>query len=290
MAAGGTGFEPMNTNTEIAPWLVLDIETREGRPEDVESWILQHWWPQEKTDKDSGKKVLGLKPITTLKKLEELIEEKYKKLGLMDAAPLGTVQLHTPTATLLLHTFYHEEPRWLETEKGAAIVMGFGAAKPAGAVDYSPEEMARQVENERLLMVFLCDWLERYTDDKTTIVGWNVKGFDLPRLRLMCLRARPRIVLPKVFQVRADVYDLMKEYCRHFSVDRVEFMKLVVALEQVGIATNKEVMNGAMVGPMIRAGRYEEVLVYGLGDVVEETELFLMMSPGAARYVVGKAG
>jgi hypothetical protein len=229
----------------VAPWLCLDIETKEGRPEDVIAWLRHHWWPQE-----------NLKPDTNLRKLEALTEDKKTKLALLDSAPLATVQLRTPESTLILHAFYAEEPRLLRN----AAVMGF----------------ASEVE----LLIFLRDWLRRNCDEKTTIAGWNIKGFDLPRLRLMFLRAG--LQLPDQLKVRADVYDMMKEYCRNFSVDRVEFMKLVVALEQMGIPTRKAEVNGSMVGAMIKEKRFEDVLEYGLDDINEETELFLRMTGQSA--------
>lgn len=225
----------------VAPWLCLDIETDQGRPEDVIAWLRHHWWPQE-----------NLKPDTNLRKLEALIVDKKEKLALLDSAPLATVQLRTPTTTLLLHRFYAEEPRLM----GEAAVMGFGT--------------------ESELLVFLRDWLRSNCDEKTTLVGWNIKGFDLPRLRMMFLRAG--LQLPPQLRVSADVYDMMREYCRNFSVDRVEFMKLVVALEQMGIPTRKAEVNGSMVGAMIAEKRFEDVLKYGLDDINEETELFLRMS------------
>jgi hypothetical protein len=225
--------------------LCLDIETKEGRPEDVIAWLRHHWWPQE-----------NLKPDTNLRKLEALIEDKKTKLALLDSAPLATVQLRTPENTLILHAFNAEEPRLLRN----AAVMGF----------------ASEVE----LLIFLRDWLRSNCDEKTTIAGWNIKGFDLPRLRLMFLRAG--LQLPEQLKVRADVYDMMKEYCRNFSVDRVEFMKLAVALEQMGIPTRKAEVNGSMVGAMIAEKRFEDVLEYGLDDINEETELFLRMSGQSA--------
>jgi hypothetical protein len=248
-----------------APWVCLDIETREGRPEDVIDWLRRHWWPQE-----------NLKTDTNLRKLDALIVDKNEKLALLDAAALATVQLGTPEKTLLLHTFFAESPRILRN----AAVIGFGEATPEGADIASQAEKAREMANEKLLLIFLRDWLDRNCDEKTTIVGWNVKGFDLPRLRLMYLRHGLR--LPNALQVRADVYDMMKEFCRHFSVDRVEFMKLAVALEQTGIASRKSEINGAMVGPMIRARNYAGVLDYALDDINEESELFLRMTGRSA--------
>ena len=248
-----------------APWVCLDIETREGRPEDVIDWLRRHWWPQE-----------NLKPETNLKKLDALIVDKNEKLALLDAAPLATVQLRTPDKTLLLHTFFGESPRILRN----AAVIGFGEATPEEEAKQqlrpTGEGKARELANEKLLLIFLRDWLERNCDEKTTVVGWNVKGFDLPRLRLMYLRHG--LKLPNALQVRADVYDMMKEYCRHFSVDRVEFLKLAVALEQAGIASRKSEINGSMVGGMIRARDYAGVLNYALDDINEEAELFLRMT------------
>lgn len=166
---------------------------------------------------------------------------------------------------------------------GGVPVIGFGEATPEGADIYSREEIERQWRNEKLLLVTLRDWLEAKCDENTTLAGWNLKGFDLPRLRMMYLRHKLR--LPVQLRARADVYDMMKEYCKNFSVDRAEFMKLAVALEQVGIASRKAEINGSMVGQWIRERKYEEVLNYALSDINEETELFLRMTGKSEQLV-----
>lgn len=241
-------FTPVEPQVESGParWLVLDTETQEGRPEAVYHWLRAHWWPQE-----------NLKPDTNLRKLEELITKKNDQLALLDAADPALVQLRTPSATLLLHALYAEPAR----EFQGVPLLGFATV---------PE-----------MLVVLRDWLDEQCDEGTTLVGWNIEGFDLRRLRMWFLRSR--LNLPKVLNVRQPVYDMMKEYCRRFSVDRVEFLKLAVALEQIGIPSRKAEVNGSMVGGMIREKRFEDLFAYGLSDVNEETELWLTMTGKSAR-------
>jgi hypothetical protein len=229
------------TIPEPVRWVCLDIETQEGSPDNALAWVRHHWWPQE-----------NLKPETSAKKLEQLLIDKVEKLALLDAAPLATVQLGTQRETLLLHVFGMEK----SGELRGAQVTGF--------------------TTEGDLLKHLRTWLEARCAEDTTIVGWNIRGFDLPRLRMMYLRNGLRI--PAVLDVRADVYDMMKEYCRNFSVDRVEFLKLAVALEALNIPSRKTEVNGSHVGAMVKERRIGDLLDYALSDICEERELFLRMS------------
>lgn len=230
--------QPFNS---VAPWVCLDIETRGGRPEDAPKWVRENWWPNE-----------NLLPATIGQRFKTAIDETEKKMGLLDTAGIATVQLKTPTTALVLHNLTEHEPRGVE--KGLQI--GFA-------------------DEARTLLV-LREWLDTYTDAATTLVGWNIKGFDLRRLRFAYLRAGLNV--PKALRVTAPVYDMMKEFAEHFSVDRNPFVKLEVALEAFGMRNHKKDFEGSMVDTFIRAGKFDEVLKYAWEDIEQEAELFLRMT------------
>ena len=107
------------------------------------------------------------------------------------------------------------------------------------------------------------------------MVGWNIKGFDLPRLRLRTVRNG--VHLPRVLTGLCGVMDLMKEYARNWSVERTEFIALSDALDALGLENHKKDTDGSMVGALIAAKDYKRLLEYGAQDVAKEAEVFQLM-------------
>lgn len=232
-------------NSTKAKWLCLDIETRGGRPEDAAQWVRDNWWPTETWT-----------PETIGKRFKDAIEDTKKKLGLLDSAGIATVQLKTPERAMVIHCLTPQAP--LMTANGVQV--GF--------------------ESELMMLLYLRTFLDTETEDATTLVGWNINGFDLRRLRFAYLRAGMNV--PRALRVSAEVYDMMDKYARYFSVDRNPFVKLEVALEAFGMRNHKKDMDGSQVDTMIAAGRFDEVLKYAWEDVMQEAELFLRMTGQSA--------
>lgn len=227
-------------------WLVLDIETRGGRPEDAPRWLRENWWPN-----------MNWTPETIGKAFKKAHEETENRMGLLDTAGIATIQVATETMSAVLHCLRPENLRIAE----GSFQMGFAT--------------------EAELLQFFRDVLNGNCDDGTTLVGWNIKGFDLRRLRFAYLRAGLNI--PRALRVSADVYDMMEEYARHFSVDRCPFVKLEVALEAFGLENHKREFDGSQVDQALRAGEFDRVLKYAWGDLEKERELFEVMTGRSAR-------
>ncbi len=243
----------MNT-TEIkaAPWLVLDIETYHGNPEETPKWMRDNWWPD-----------VRLTPENIGKRFKEKDAETREKMALLDSAEIATIQLRTPDGSVLLHKLFAEPARWFEPRPGlGAWVFGF----------------ATEAE---LLMAFRL-FAEQRTDDGTDVVGWNIEGFDLRKLRGRCLHRNNMVNPPRLLRSAQPVCDMMERYARDWSVDRVPFVKLEVALEAFGIPNHKASVDGSMVGTLINAKRYDELLTYALQDVEAEAELYLRMTGRSA--------
>jgi len=235
-----------NAEWKCAPWLALDIETRGGNPECAAEHVRKEWWPTE-----------SWTPETIGKRFKVAIEETAQKMGLLDTAGIATVQLKTPTMALVLHCLTLHELVQLP----AGYQVGFNT--------------------EKELLIYLRIWLESQADDATVLTGWNIKGFDLRRMRFAYLRAGLNI--PRALRVSAPTYDMMEEYAKHFSVNRNPFVKLEVALEAFGMRNHKTEMDGSQVDKMIAAGEFDKVLKYAWDDIEQEAELFLIMTGQSGR-------
>lgn len=240
----------MTTNqptTGLAQWLCLDIETYHGNPEEAAKHVRQTWWPDEGWTRD-----------TIGKRFMEKIEDTRQKMALIDAAEIATIQLRSPVETVLLHKFFAEER---QIDQGAA-----------GALPYR----VYGFNTERELLLAFRTFAEQRTDDATLLVGWNIEGFDLRKLRHRMIKNRLNVA--RLLRTRQPVFDMMDHYVSDWSVDRRTFVKLLVALELFGIPTHKAEMDGSMVGQLIEAKRYGDVIAYGLNDLNDETELYLRMT------------
>lgn len=219
-------------------WVVLDIETQGGDPAQVWDWVRRNWWPAEEW-----------KPETMGKRLVEAVEKKKEKLALLDSASIATVQLKTAAGHLVFHAF--------------------GNAVPARA------DLVACADEAQLLRA-VAAWLNTHCGEGTTLVGWNINGFDLPRLRLRMVQAG--VPLPPALMGMCGVLDLMKRFAYEFSVERSEFVALGTALEALGMVNHKKDMNGAMVGEFLARGEFLKVIDYGIVDVNQEAEVFLKMT------------
>lgn len=239
-----------------ADYLILDIETRGGRPEDALKHHRENWWPDERWT-----------PETIGKRFREAIEEGKTRLGLLDSAGIACVQLGGgEKGGVVAHSLYPHEGR-VPTEDDVVRLASPRAQSPMWQIGFGGE-----VE----LLLWLRAFLDAETGDETTLVGWNIKGFDLRRLRFAYLRAGLNV--PRALRLSADVCDLMEQWSKHWSVSREPFVKLEVALEAFGLPNHKREFDGSKIDGAIAAGKYEQVLSYAWKDLAQETELFLRMT------------
>lgn len=250
MGTSMPAMQPITTTLAPAPgmmpmpmlcleWVVLDIETQGGDPNQVWEWVRRNWWPNE-----------DHKPETMAKKLVEAVEKKKEKLALLDSAQVVMVQLKTSAGQVVV---FH----------------AFGAEAPVGSGIVAHD-------NEASLLRSVAQWMELNCGEGTTIVGWNIKGFDLPRLRLRMVKCGVRV--PRVLTGMCGVLDLMREYARNWSVERTEFIALGDALEAFGLENHKKDTDGSMVGELIERQEFGRLIDYGIKDVTEEAGVFLRMT------------
>jgi predicted PolB exonuclease-like 3'-5' exonuclease len=123
----------------------------------------------------------------------------------------------------------------------------------------------------------LIDFAKFIEDRRPTIVTWNGRGFDMPVIASRCLRHG--ITLRHYYSSRDVRYrfspeghlDLM-DYIADFGAAKPAKLDIVAKLigmpGKVGVA-------GKDVGPMVHAGKVQEVRNYCLCDVVQTAAIFL---------------
>jgi hypothetical protein len=232
----------------IYKYLVLDIETRDGSPDEVERWMRSCWKP-----------AANWKPETIGARYQEMYAKKLERLALMDNAPIIAIGLKSDTETRCLHSLIQHAPRQL----GAALIEGFA--------------------DERQSLLALRSLLDAVTDANTILVGHNIKHFDLCRLRMNYARMglRPPLCLLNAEQ---PVFDLMKEFCNRYSVNTEIMISMGDVLEALGMDNHKEIVSGADIGELIKQGKFDTVINYNLLDILAEEDVYLRMTGQAPDY------
>lgn len=228
-------------------FVALDIETTNGNPSGAEHWMRTRWLPGSNLTK----------PETIGRHFQELLEKKREKLALLDTAPVVVVTLQTDVEPLprCLHCLQVEPPH----EAHGGFVEGF--------------------EDSRSMLIALRNLLDSRCLGDTLLVGHNIKGFDLRKLRWQYVRHGLR--MPSAFRGREQpVFDTMTEYSGLFSVgaDNKLFVSLDDLLGEFGIPSHKGEIDGSMVPQLVAEGRFDELIRYALLDVRAEAELFLRMT------------
>lgn len=225
-------------------FLALDIETTDGSPEEAERWMRLHWLPGSNLTK----------PETIGRHFQERLEEKRTKLALLDTAPIVCVSMKSESELRCLHSLGAEPPR----EEAGGLVEGFA----------TPREM----------LIALRNLLDARCSEDTVLVGHNILGFDLRKLRRAYVYWHVR--MPFVLQgTDQPVFDTMTKYGSLFSVgDSKLFVSLDDLLQEFRIESHKGDVDGSMVPAMVQEGRVVELVRYALLDVLAESELFLRMT------------
>lgn len=140
--------------------------------------------------------------------------------------------------------------------------------------------------DERGLLLALRAWLDSNTGPETTIVGHNIRAFDLPKLRGAYVRNSlklPAILKPRLKdEERAEVVDtatLFKAFSMEHRDDFCPALDTVAA--SFGIPRPKQHMTGADCPRLFREGQIQTVLTYCCVDVATTARAFQLMT-GAA--------
>ena len=231
-------------------YLVLDLETSDGRADEAERELLSSWRPNPK-----------LTPQTIGAKYLEALEKKKERLALINDAPIVAVSLRSESELRCMHCLGAAAPRAIEVEIG------------------SPAAMVEAFATSREMLLALRSLLDLLVAEDTLLVGHNILGFDLRKLRWAYLRERLR--LPQALAWRDQpVFDLMREYSSRLALrsDETFMVSLSTVLDGFGLPNHKSEMDGAQVPRLVSEGKVDELVAYALRDVLAETSLFLRMA------------
>lgn len=233
-----------------AEYIVLDIETIAGRPEDAEAQFRAEWRP-----------AATWKAETVAKRYEEARIRYEERGGLIDTSPIACAAMliatpGMPPQRICYHAMAQHEPR---TAGGtSAVIVGF--------------------PSQHEFLAATAAALDRLAGPDTVLAGHHVLGFDLPRLRLALVRERislPTCLVPG----EQPVYDTMRRYWSGFATRGDSLMiSLVELADRLGVQSCKDLADGSDVQGMYERGEWETICTYCLLDVETEAECFRRMT------------
>ena len=230
-----------------ASYLVMDIETGEA-PETAILAALASWKAPSNM-RDQAK--IEDRKLEAMEKIRE-------RSALLDAAPIVCVGIQTQHGAVVFNAMDSKE----YAISGVRCV-------PCG--------------NEKNMLTDLRRWLEIHTNESTILAGQNIKNFDLPKLRSAFVRHHlklPTILAPRLGNEQTQSVVDTAYLFKAFSVEhRDDFCpSLDSVCNGLGIPKPKSVISGADVPMLVKARRYEEVLVYNAIDIAATARAYLLMS------------
>lgn len=235
---------PIQAAAQPFAWLCFDVETAAGRPESIEREFRISWAPDKRWEDE-----------TVGRRWREAFAKKTEKSALLDVAPIVVIGMRSDLETRCLHWCY-EHPLTLVSGAG---VEGFAS--------------------EAAMLTAFRGLVEQRTAPQTTLVGHNL-SFDEKRIRYACLRNGLRPPAPLLTREQPR-YDTMTEYCHRYSVNDGKnkiMVSLSEVLEDFGIDSHKDLVDGAMIPELHASGQYDLIIKYCLLDVLAESDLFLRMT------------
>lgn len=237
-------------------WL-MDVETM-NPPADVmtrlEEEFLREWEP--------GGNLKDPEKIEAKRRGD--LEKFRERAALLDVAPVAMVGVMLEEETFLLHGLKTAKAKWFGDRKNNVTLEGF--------------------RGEKALMEAVSVVLNEKTSPGSLGVGHNCFGFDLPRLRLACVRNG--LKLPEALRVvlnededRRRFCDTMRHFCKYFGRNGEIMVSQEKMLARLGIESLlKGVAGGADVPALLAAGKIREVATKLLADLVGTRDAFLKMS------------
>lgn len=229
-----------------AAWVVLDLETGDAQEAAIQASIAAWKAPS------------NWKPETAERNRAEAAVKIRDKAALLDASPILCVGLRT--------------------DRDASMISGM---PDSGPLTLAGNWCVAQRHNERDMLKFVSQLLDDGTNGSTVLVGHNVRGFDLPKLRNAYVRHRlplPNCLKPREGEPGQPVTDTMSLF-KSFSMEhRDDFM---VSLDTVcmafGIPRPKQYISGADTPRLFNARQYAEILTYCAIDVDATAEVYRLM-------------
>jgi len=285
---------------EPMSFIAVDIETINPPAEVVEKAVsrrlLERYTPPDDEDSDivPGETTNGVKRIKEAlslrvkawepprsmtnsdtikerrKEFEESLKEKAQtwagKAALLDEAPIACIGV--------------------TTFEGAIVFNGMQSGGTVTVRDHVKE--VRSGDEKKMLLDFRT-WLDAHagsatdTFNGTALVGFNIVGFDLPKLRdrYMRYQLRPPLAL-RVGDCEPlnPVVDLMRLYLNYCTVDyrRRPMLSLKAVLEHIGLGELVSPISGAEVPNLYKQKKYDKIIQHCLDDVYAEFQAWGLIS------------
>lgn len=127
-------------------------------------------------------------------------------------------------------------------------------------------------KDEKGLLLNLSLFLENQYQPETEIVTFNGVNFDLPKSRFRY--ATHNLFLPKAFDSKVRIIDLMLRYSKYYSMSKVPFVSMGEVAARLGILKGDKIMSGAVFGQLIEDGKYLEAVIYNALDCVITEKIY----------------
>lgn len=137
----------------------------------------------------------------------------------------------------------------------------------------------RNFGSEKEMLLDLREWLAERTGENTEIIGFNSRGFDLPKMRNAYIRHK--LQLPAVFVPGVNPhYDVMREYLRNYTTEfnGQLFVKLKTVQSRLGLPQYKEFISGADAPRLAEQGQDKLVIPYCYMDTMTTYLAYKLMT------------
>lgn len=237
-----------HTSLTRARLVCLDIETGHADKKSIENEISR--WKPSGNAKDEDK-------IQAAK--ERFAQKTKEKSALLDASPIACISVRTDRVGVVFNAM----------------------DKKNYIVDHS---QVISGGNEIKMLIDFREWLDTITDDKTVLIGFNIFGFDLPRIRAAFMRHRlklPQVLTPRVLDDdKQPIIDVMRMFLKGFTADCAGdfYISLQEVEHRLGLPEYKDKINGAEIPDLIEKGEIKKVLTYCAVDTMSTLQAYMLMS------------
>ncbi|MDR0645976.1 MAG: ribonuclease H-like domain-containing protein [Elusimicrobiota bacterium] len=233
--------------TNGVQYLCLDIETCHADQADIDAALAEYMPPAHYKSQAA---------------IESAREEAFVKIreksALLDRAPVACVAIIT--------------------EKNKAVFSCILDPVPVSRMPGLDADIFN-FKSESEMLLAMREWMDERTNELTALIGFNIRSFDLPKLRNAYIRSKialPNCLLPNVNQI----YDVMREYLYNFTTEKAgdRYVKLSFVQSRFGLPAYKQSISGADVPDLVRDGKSKIVIPYCFLDTATTYAAFLYMT------------
>ena len=287
-----------NSHAEVQPlnFIALDIETSSPPDAVVERVVAKRLLERAADDDEDETAATSPENITTIKAAINFLVAQWQppksvtKQETIDAKREEYRESLTSKAENLREksALFDEAPIVCIGACGFEGLVVFDAMRTGGPVVENGVAVIK-CGSERDMLVKFRDWLDIQaappsdTTAGTALIGFNILGFDLPKLRGRYMKhgLKPPLALRTGDGEKLNtVIDIMKTFLNFCTVDfrsrkMIAFEKV---LDHLGLPNYKKGVNGAQVPEMHKKKRFAEIVRYNAIDVHGEFAAWALMS------------